>query len=426
MNGGNRMREMKDSGIEWIGKIPKEWVIGRLKIVADCMDSKRKPLNSSQRANIKGKIPYWGANSIQDYINDYLIDEEVVLLGEDGSPFFDKKKNVAFYSNEKIWPNNHIHVLKPKTNVDANFLVHWLNTVNYHDYVDGSTRDKLTQSSMMNIRVPILSLEVQKNIANFLEHKTSKIDSLISSKEKQIELLNEYKQSLISETVTKGLSPDVKMKDSGVEWIGEIPEHWIVVKSKQVLSFPTGELINPEFLNKDGKGVPYVRSTDFIESGKDPLYFDGDVSNCVYAEKGEYLISFRGYNKSWDDAILGLVSNLSYGVLSANVHRIISKNDLIIKRYGEFYMQSGFVRNLIIANAVGSISLFSMRYVPNLPVVLPSIKEQQQIVEFLEHKTSQIDTLIQNFQKEIDKLKEYKQSLIFEAVTGKIEVRDDL
>ena len=112
--------EMKDSGVEWIGEIPKEWSITKLKYISCCEDGKRVPLSSDERGKMQGDIPYWGANSIIDYVNDYLIDYEVVLLGEDGAPFFDKTKPVAFYSNGKIWPNNHIHILKSQKDINLN------------------------------------------------------------------------------------------------------------------------------------------------------------------------------------------------------------------------------------------------------------------------------------------------------------------
>lgn len=166
--------EMKDSGVEWIGKIPKDWIINKVKHVTYCEDGKRIPLSSEQRGKREGTIPYWGANSIIDYIDDYLIDYEVVLLGEDGAPFFDKSKDVAFYSNEKIWPNNHVHILKPKKRINAKFLVNSLNIVDFKNYIKGSTRDKLTQSDMKEIFIQLPSnIREQEKIANFLDEKTT-------------------------------------------------------------------------------------------------------------------------------------------------------------------------------------------------------------------------------------------------------------
>ena len=103
-------REMKDSGIEWIGEIPENWQVTKIKYFFDCLDGRRVPVDSAERVN--GPYPYWGAGSITDYVDKYLFDEEIILLGEDGAPFFDHTRPVAFLINERVWVNNHIHVLK--------------------------------------------------------------------------------------------------------------------------------------------------------------------------------------------------------------------------------------------------------------------------------------------------------------------------
>jgi len=142
-------------------EIPKDWEVEKISNVTECWDNKRKPLNQTERSNKKGSIPYWGANNIVDYINDYLIDEEVVLLGEDAAPFYDKSKKVAFISNEKIWPNNHIHVLKPLIN--SYFLMTILNSVQYEKIIGTESRPKLTQGMMNAIE---FSSPLEKEMSN--------------------------------------------------------------------------------------------------------------------------------------------------------------------------------------------------------------------------------------------------------------------
>ena len=143
-----RYPEYKDSGIEWLGEIPAHWEVKRLTWLTKCLDGKRIPLNAEERGRMQGDYPYWGANSIVDYVDRWLFDEELVLLGEDGAPFFDKSRPVAFRVRGKIWVNNHAHVLRPQSTVDAEFLAHALNCIDYRAFIDGSTRDKLTQSDM--------------------------------------------------------------------------------------------------------------------------------------------------------------------------------------------------------------------------------------------------------------------------------------
>ena len=276
------MRKMKDSGVEWIGEIPKEWSITKLKYISCCEDGKRVPLSSDERGKMQGDIPYWGANSIIDYVNDYLIDYEVVLLGEDGAPFFDKTKPVAFYSNGKIWTNNHIHILKSQKDMDSRFLVNSLNIVDYKNYIKGSTRDKLTQADMKEIIIQIPKLKKEQiKISKFLDEKTAQFDSIISKKEALIEKLEEAKKSLISEVVT-GKVKVVKssdgyelverkkeeMKDSGVGWLGDIPKKWNVKKIKYISKIYRGKFNHrprndPEFY--DGE-YPFIQTGDVANS----------------------------------------------------------------------------------------------------------------------------------------------------------------
>jgi type I restriction enzyme S subunit len=194
--------KMKDSGIEWIGEIPEHWSLSKVKYLTRCLDGKRVPLSSEERGSMQGEVPYWGANTIIDYVNDWILDGEFILLGEDGAPFFDRLRDVAFLSIGKIWPNNHVHVLSVMKQTEARFLVHCLNIVNYRDYIKGSTRDKLVQSEMNNIIVQLPPFKEQQAIADYLDQKTFEIDTLISGVQDSIAQLKTYRQSLISEAVT--------------------------------------------------------------------------------------------------------------------------------------------------------------------------------------------------------------------------------
>ena len=135
----------KDSRATWIGKIPAHWQISHLRYFCECLDGMRIPLSAEERGDKQGNIPYWGANSVIDHINQWLFDEPLVLIGEDGAPFNDPTRKVAFFINEKVWINNHIHVLRCKKEMNPRFLSHTLNLVDYNNFISGSTRDKLTQ-----------------------------------------------------------------------------------------------------------------------------------------------------------------------------------------------------------------------------------------------------------------------------------------
>ena len=194
--------EMKDSGIEWIGEIPKHWKIIKTNLISENLDGRRVPLNAVERDSIKGDIPYWGSNNIVDYINDYIFDETLVLVGEDGSPFFERDKPVSFVTSGKVWINNHIHVLRPKENVISEWLSESFNIVDYKEFITGSTRDKLTQSDLNRIPHVVPPIDEQRLICSTLLKRTELINKIIKLESIHIEKLKEYRQSLISSVVT--------------------------------------------------------------------------------------------------------------------------------------------------------------------------------------------------------------------------------
>ena len=194
--------EVKPSGVEWIGQIPSYWQTATVKYLTENLDGKRIPLSSEVRADQKQIYPYYGANGVIDYVEDYIFEGEYILIGEDGAPFFDKKREVSLLVSGKFWVNNHCHILKSVGTSNARFIVHCLNSVEYFEYITGSTRDKLTQADLNRIKIPIPSYLEQAQIADFLDCKTTQIDELISAERRKIELLKEYRQSLISEVVT--------------------------------------------------------------------------------------------------------------------------------------------------------------------------------------------------------------------------------
>ena len=192
----------KESGVEWLGEIPAHWEVKRLGYITKCLDGQRIPLNAEQRGRMQGEYPYWGANSIVDYVDSWLFDEELVLLGEDGAPFFDADRPVAFHVSGRIWVNNHAHVLRPAAIVCAAFLTSALNCVDYSWYIAGATRDKLTQSDMGSIPIQLPPAQEQHAISTYLEAETRKLDRLVSKAHQAIGALDEYRSALISAAVT--------------------------------------------------------------------------------------------------------------------------------------------------------------------------------------------------------------------------------
>lgn len=422
------MREMKESGIEWIGEIPANWNITKIKYLTRCYDGKRKPIDSSKRQD--GIYPYWGAGSITDYIDDYIFDEELILLGEDGAPFFDDYRPVSFLVNERIWVNNHIHVLKSKENVDSSFLVHFLNSVNYRKYINGSILNKLTQSNMNNIEVCLPSFSLQQIIANFLDEKCSEIDSLTSDIQKQIETLQEYKKSVITEAVTKGLDPNVEMKDSGVEWISEIPKQWKISKIKYLFNSGKGLSITKENLIDEGLpvisyGQIHSKINNGVKINKQLLRFVSyDYQKANYnCQVKKYDFVFADTSEDYEGCG-NCVYKRDDNILYAGYHTIILHSKIKRdNRYLAYLFLSDLWRKQIREVVYGvKVLSITQKILINASIFLPSESEQKQIADYLDVKCSEIDSLIEEKQKQLENLEQYKKSLIYEYVTGKKEV----
>ena len=267
----------RDSGVEWLGDVPQHWDVTRLARVIDCLDGRRIPLNAEERADYQGEYPYWGANGVLDYLAGWLFDEPLVLLGEDGSPFFAPNERVAFSVSGKIWVNNHAHVLRP-IGIHQDYLTHLLNITEYAFFVDGSTRDKLTQGQMNAIPIVLPPLDEQHAIAIFLDRETERIDALVAKKRRLIERLQEYRTALITRTVTRGLPPEAartagldpspRLKPSGADWLGDVPENWEVLPFQRVLQEPLQYGAN-EAAELDDPSLPrFVRITDIDRTGR--------------------------------------------------------------------------------------------------------------------------------------------------------------
>ena len=194
--------EMKSSGVEWIGEIPKHWTISKVKHEFESLDNLRIPLNSETRGSMELKIyDYYGASGVIDKVENYIFDEPLILIGEDGANLYLRSTPLAFKATGKYWVNNHAHVLKPKHG-NIGYLTNMLESLDYIHYITGAAQPKLTSENLMNITVIIPPRLEQDQIANFLDRKTGQIDQLITTEQRKIALLKEYRQSLISEAVT--------------------------------------------------------------------------------------------------------------------------------------------------------------------------------------------------------------------------------
>ncbi len=414
----------KDSRTEWMGEIPSEWEIIKLKYIMRNFDGKRIPLSSEQRAEMQGDYPYYGANGIVDRVNNYLFDGEYILLGEDGAPFFEPYKDVAFLVKGKFWVNNHAHILKAIQNYDQRFLTYLLNRVDYRKYITGSTRDKLTQDDMSSIELPVMVHSEQKTIATYLDRKTAQIDDLIAKKKRMIELLKEERTAVINQAVTKGLDPNVELKDSGIEWLGKIPKHWKIKKLKYIAHVETGI-------------TPPSDDLEYYENGELNWFTPGDFNDMILLidsnRKINHVSVQNGVAKIYEPfsvLLVGIGANLGkIGIIDKEASSNQQINAITFKKgfnpfYGVFYLKSISKIIVSLSNA-STLAILNQSQTRGILIVIPPLEEQDAIAEFVKSVDKKVNDVISKEKSKIEYLKEYRTALISEVVTGKIDVREE-
>ena len=349
----------------------------------------------------------------------------MILLGEDGAPFFDHTRPVAFWINEKVWVNNHIHVLKPKPNVDSKFMVHWLNNVDYRTYINGSILNKLTQSNMNNIAFAFPSVSEQQCIANFLDAECARIDAIIEQTRASVEEYKKLKQSIITQAVTKGIRPNRRMKDSGIEWIGEIPDDWEIHKLCWDYSAELGKMLDAKRVTGEHLH-PYIKNADvqwwrINALGLDEMDFSDDEYDRYTVKRGDLIICEGGEIGKCavvpDDFPEGIYYQKA-------LHRVRPRN----RKLSNPYYLSYVIFCMAKQDAFGTThEKATIQHLPGdalsqLRIPTPPYNEQCQIVSYISDEMARIDGLIQKKDQLLTEIDSYRKSLIYEYVTGKKEV----
>lgn len=325
---------------------------------------------------------------------------------------------------EKIFAGYHTVVVRPKDLSFPRYYAYLFQSLNWkgqiQSLVNGVKVYSINKGHLKKTYLLIPPLAEQEQIVRYLEDKTSKIDAYVSEKEKEILLLQELKQKTIADAVTKGLNPDVKMKDSGISWIGEIPEHWEV---KQLRSFLT---LFTEKGHGDAQLLSVTREQGVIERDKDDKdenhnFVPDDLSGYKYIEKGDFAINKM---KAWQGSYAvsnydGIVSPAYFTCKLKGVNKDFFSKAIRSRAYVPFFTQySKGIR-------VGQWDL-NPNALKSIPFFLPPADEQRAIVSYIEEKCQKIDSLTTELQSEIDYLKEYKQRLIADCVTGQVNVQKEV
>ena len=445
------MRAMKDSGIEWIGEIPQEWEIKQIKYALEIHGGGAWGANKgeSEQDRICVRVAdfdyshlcviFSDAMTIRSYTQKTIHDStlkngDILIEKSGGGETTPVGRSVLFSSEREMMCANFIEWLRPNASVNSLFLNYWFsaayNNGNYKLNINHTTGiQNLDITAFLSEKVAIPSVEEQQKISQFLEARCAEIDALIAAKEKTNALLKERRQSIIYEAVTKGLDPTVPMKDSGVEWIGEIPEGWKVHPLRSKYSFSKGLSITKADLAGEGVCVisyGQIHSKDNIGiSVRDSLirYLPTNhesLTETAKANVGDLIFA----DTSEDLQGCGNCVYVDREDIYAGYHTLILRpKDVGIGRFCAYLFAADAWRAQV-RSKVSGVKLFSITQdiLKRTALLEPPIEERVSIVKFLDAKCAEIDALIAANVYSVEKLKEYRQSLIYEAVTGKIEV----
>ena len=421
------MREMKDSGIEWIGEIPKEWKIDKIKY------------------HLKRNEPKNPGNAIVlSVYRDYGVvpkdsrDDNHNVTSEDTSKYKYVKKGQLVINKMKAWQgslavSDYNGIVSP-----AYFIYDFTDEEYNHKYfhylvrrfykeefkrISGGIREgqwDLSPEAFANTLALLPPLVEQKYIANYLDIQCSEIDATAEDIQKEISLLEDYKKSVITEAVTQGLNPDVEMKDSGIEWIGEVPKHWVTIRIGNAFSIRNERNYLPmeqvQLLSLySGKGV--------FPTGEEGTTNRGNhaqtVADYKIVKKNDIVVNII---LAWMGS-LG-ISNYN-GVVSPAYDVYIPNEEKVVPHYYHYVFRTSGIANECYRYGRGIMMMRWRTYsseFKRIHVPFPPLEEQQQIADFLDSKCSEIDAIIADKKRQRGILTEYKKSLIYEYVTGKKEV----
>ena len=430
---------MKNSNIQWIGEIPDDWEVSKLKYIFDYIHRGQTP-NYVEKSNCKvvnqstfSKFFFDRDNqkfTTDCRYNDNFIRKKDVLMASTGGGVLGKVFYYDLDYNDSI-ADSHVTILRATNKIESKFyyytlsiLFDWIN----NNLAEGSTNQTELQRDLLgNSFFPLPPLATQTLIATYLDAKCSEIDGLIADINKQIETLNELKKSTITEAVTKGLNKNAKLKDSGIQWIGMIPEGWKESRVKYVSSL-FGRIgfrgyTQQDLVDEDNGAITLSPSNMKnmkmnYEKCSYISWFKYNESPEIKVENGDILFVKTGstYGKS------AYVSELPKEA-TINPQLIVFKQSIMDKKMLAYILQTSLISyQTELAVVGGTIPTMSQEKIKNFVLPLPPLTEQHAIATYLDSKCSEFDSIISDKQKQISTLEAYKKSLIYEYVTGKKEV----
>lgn len=436
---------MANRGENWIGEIPKGWRKKKIAHIFKNIGSGTTPRTSNKSFYDKEDYPWLNTGDLNDsYVQETKKKISKAAIDENTSlKVFEKNALVmAMYGATigklgiitfETYTNQACCVMSMPTQDDVKFVFYWLLVFrkNIITLAYGGTQPNISQETIKNIYVSLPSINEQQKIAAFLDEKVAHIDNIIEDTKQSIENLKAYKQSLITETVTKGLDPDVEMKDSGFEWIEDIPKHWNLIKTKYILGEsgikigPFGSALRSNEISSKGPIKVYAQANlirDDFDYGEKFIGWEKFKQLSMYeVDKGDILISMMG--------TIGRVSifpeSAQKGIMDSHLTKMNLHHQLVFSDYYKYVFDSSLTtKTQLDLESKGSImSGLNSTIIKNIMICLPPISEQKRITEYLDNQLSLLNDLTESKVKLITELESYKKSLIYEYVTGKKEVK---
>ncbi|OEE18299.1 hypothetical protein OAY_10245 [Vibrio cyclitrophicus ZF205] len=381
-----------------------EWPTKKLSDIYENLDSKRVPITKKDR--IEGPYPYYGASGVVDSVSDYLFDEDLLLVSEDGANLLARTYPIAFSISGKTWVNNHAHVLRFPSLVSQRFVEYYLNSISLRDYVSGMAQPKLNKKSLNLIPIPDPEHQVKSKVVELLDKAFADIDQARLNTEKNLrnarELFDSYLQQMFSECGDY-------WEETNLGAISELKNGLNYTQSSK------GELVKIV-------GVKNFKDKFYISNDElDTVQIDGTLSEAYHAKDGDIFIVRSNGNK----ALIGR-SVLAKGVTGKVSHsgftiRVRLSSSAILPSYLTHYLKSKHVHNLLIRSGEGAnISSLNQKALSSLPVRFPERNEQLRLVHDIEAIQSKTMALVDVYQQKLAALDELKQSLLQQAFTGQL------
>ena len=409
----------KPSGVDWLGDVPAHWRGSRLRYLADITTGERDTIDREDN----GKYPFFVRSQTVERINTWSFDEEAVLTAGDGHV-----GKIFHYIDGKFDFHQRVYKFSDFRNVTGKFFFHYIKAALLFELLKGTAK-----TTVESIRLPMLKdfpfvippFSEQRAIARYLDHVDRRIQRYIEAKEQMIAFLQEARQAIIQRAVTRGLDPDVPLKPSGVDWLGDVPAHWEVRRLRYLIDKDLTYGANAAAEYDDPTWPRYLRITDFATDGtlRDDTFrsLPPEIAKDYLVQPGDLLLARSGATVG--KAFL-VTSEIDQACHAGYLIRARPKHSLIEPKFlFAFTQSSAFTSWKDSTFIISTIQNISAEKYANLTVPTPPLEEQERIVSHLDQATAAIDSAIDNARRQTEHMAEYRASLIAHVVTGKLDVR---